>query len=101
MARGIPVVLPSKAFSKKGDAKDFFRQMLYRYKPKERVNGADSLLLTELLQFHAEYIEKVGNGIDHFEVMRADYNTQCFCIVRKDGTHTDFSFIHCIDNVRK
>ena len=74
--------------------------MLNRYRPKQRVSEEDASHLAALLTRHSEYQEKVGIGIDHFEVMSADFRTQCFRIVRTDGTGVDFSYRHCIDDPR-
>lgn len=97
MARGIPVDLGTQKFDNKGQATAYFKKMLNRYRVGDRVNEADSADLAQLLRFHDEYAEKVGVGIDHFEVMMpAGYTTQCFKIVRKDGSEIDFSYPHCI-----
>lgn len=101
MAKGQPVILDTRSFPNKKEATAFFREMLYRYKPKERVSTSDSADLTALLKRHSDYTEKVGAGICHFEVMSADYGTQCFRVVRTDGTGADFSFIHCITGQTK
>jgi hypothetical protein len=101
MVRGTPVTLSTRKFQKKGDASDYFKAMLNRYRPGERVSSSDSEDLSALLIFHDEYSEKVGIGIDHFEVMKAEYNTKCFCIVRSDGSHIDFSYVHCISQIKK
>jgi hypothetical protein len=52
--------------------------------------------LSALLERHDEYTQKVGCGVDHFEVMATEHGTNCFRIVRKDGSGTDFSYRHCI-----
>lgn len=96
MGRGIPVVLDTINFSNQASALKFFQLMLNRYIPGERVSEDDSLHLAALLKRHAEYRAKVGCGVDHFEVMAADFNTQCFCVVRTDGTRDDFSYPHCV-----
>lgn len=70
--------------------------MLNRYRPSDTVSPADATDLAELLKRHSEYEAKLGGGIDHFEVMKAEYGTQCFRIVRLDGTSDDFSYPHCI-----
>jgi hypothetical protein len=70
--------------------------MLNRYRPTQLVCEEDAADLAALLKRHSEYEEKVGVGIDHFEVMRAEYGTQCFRLVRTDGTGEDFSYLHCI-----
>lgn len=96
MARGKPVDLATRSFANQGLATTFFREMLGRYRPGDRVNSVDSLDLSALLERHDEYHQKVGSGVDHFEVMMTEYGTPCFRIVRTDGTGTDFSYGHCI-----
>lgn len=97
MARGKPVSLETREFANQSLAKDYFKAMLNRYRPGDYVSGKDSADLASLLMRHNEYEEKLGSGIDHFEVMHADYGTQCFCIVRTDGSRIDFSYQRCID----
>lgn len=86
----------TRTFSKKAEATSFFRAMLNRYTPGDRVNDADATDLAALLKHHTEYAQKVGAGIDHFCVMENLHGTQSFEIVRTDGTRDDFSYIHCI-----
>jgi hypothetical protein len=97
MARGHVIELSTQIFNTKGEATAFFKAMLNRYKPKDRVTDADALHLSALLERHPEYMDKVGCGIDHFEVMMSEWGTQCFRIVRTDGTGTDFSYTQSID----
>lgn len=52
--------------------------------------------LRQLLACHPDSVEKTGSGIDHFEVRYYEYGTRAFCIVRSDGTETDFSFQWCV-----
>lgn len=96
MARGKPVEIATRNFDNQSKALKFFREMLGRYKVGDRVSDVDSLDLSALLERHAEYSQKVGQGLDHFEVMRTEQGTNCFRIVRIDGSGTDFSFKHCI-----
>ena len=49
-----------------------------------------------LLERRTEYVDKVGCGVSHFEFMMTERGTQCFRIVRTDGSGTDFSYPHCI-----
>lgn len=91
-----PVELATRCFDKQGDATTFFKTMLNRYNPGHRVNDDDGLDLAALLERHTEYAEKVGCGVDHFEVVLTEHGTQCFRIVRLDGSGTDFSYLHCI-----
>lgn len=96
MPRGKPVVLDTRTFLKREDARNFFSAMLNKYKPGDRVSDVDTLDLSELLKRHPEALEKIGVGIAHFEVQRADYSTQCFRVVRTDGTSSNFSYQKCV-----
>lgn len=90
------VELPTRSFDKQGDAMTFFKAMLNRYRPGERVDDDDALHIAALLERHTEYVAKVGCGVSHFEVMATEHGTQCFRILRTDGSGTDFSYRHCI-----
>lgn len=91
------VKLGSLAFPTKKQAKDHFRKMLWGYKPGEVVNDNDALQLASLLKRHPDAAKKIGRGIKHFEVMSADFNSQCFWVVRADETIERFSYKACID----
>ena len=91
-----PFIIDTRNFSSKGDAHEFFKAMLNRYRPGDRVNSTDSADLAALLKHHTEHAAKVGTGIDHFEVMSNLFGTQSFEVVRTDGTRDDFSYKHCI-----
>ena len=95
-ARSKPVELATRSFDKQGDATLFFKTMLNHYRPGERVSDDDGLDVVALLERHTEYVMKVGCGVDHFEVVMTEHGTQCFRIVRVDGSGTDFSYPHCI-----
>lgn len=96
MPRRHVIKLATRDFAAKKDAKAYFRAMLNRYKPGDRVNDDDGKDLASLLTRHPRAGEKIGPGIDHFEVMSADYNTQCFWAVRTDETMERFSYQTCI-----
>lgn len=96
MARSKPVELATRTFAKQGDANAFFKLMLNRYSPGERVSEEDGVHLAALLERHTEAAEKTGCGVSHFEVVMSEHGTQCFRVVRTDGTGTDFSYLHCI-----
>ena len=91
-----PVTIATREFESQGDGNAFFKEMLNRYEPGGRVSDEDALHLGALLERHSEYADKVGAGGDHFEVMMTEHGTQCFRIVRTDGTGTDFSYGHCV-----
>lgn len=96
MGRGKKVVLDSISFDNQSLAKHFFKEMLNRYIPGDRVSPEDSTHLEALFRRHPEYVTKVGSGADYFEVVPGDYGTQCFCVVRADGSKEDFSYIRCV-----
>lgn len=96
MGRGKPVELATRTFGTQGEATAFFKEILNRYRPGTRVSDEDSLELSALLERHSEYTTKVGCGVRHFEVMQTEHGTQCFRVVRIDGTGTDFSYGHCV-----
>ncbi|MBL3611130.1 DCL family protein [Rhodovulum sulfidophilum] len=94
--RSKPVDLATRSFATQGEATAFFKAMLNRYRPGEQVNEEDALDIAALLERHTEYTAKVGKGVSHFEVMMTEHGTQCFRIVRTDGSGTDFSYRNCI-----
>ena len=96
MARGKLVVLSTRTFPTQGEAYEFFSEMLHRYKPGDRVAVADAADLSSLLERHPDRGEKVGAGVDHFQVQSADFGSQCFRVVRSDGTWARFSYKTCI-----
>jgi Protein of unknown function (DUF3223) len=99
MGKAQPIILDTRAFSKKGDAVLFFRAMLARYRDGQRVTPVDTLDLLALLKRHPDYAEKVGPGVNHFLVNEnREYAqiTRSFWIVRNDDTVDDVSFYECI-----
>ncbi|MBO89547.1 MAG: hypothetical protein CMP14_08495 [Rickettsiales bacterium] len=91
-----PVKIETKTFKTKSQAIIYFKNMLARYEAGERVNNDDALDLSALLKRHAEFAEKKGIGINYFEVMKTEFGTNCFKIIRFDGSSTDFSYLHCV-----
>lgn len=51
----------------------------------------DSAFIRDLIASHPEVADKVGPGIDHFEVRFYDYGTRGVCLVRVDGSAIDVS----------
>jgi hypothetical protein len=96
MARGKPAELGTRTFNTQGEGAAFFKAMLNRYKPGDRVLDEDYLDLAALLERHPGYVVKVGCGVSYFQVVMTEHGTQCFSIVRADGTGTDFSYLRCI-----
>lgn len=96
MAKAQPVEIAGQKFEKKGDALDFMRAMLNRYRPGSSVSAGDAAFLAEALKRHPEARTKIGAGIRSFEVRSADYGTQCFWILRTDNTEERFSYKSCV-----
>lgn len=96
MARAQSIEIAGQKFEKKGDALAYMKAMLNRYRPGARVSDADAAFLAEALKRHPEAHAKIGAGIHGFEVRTADYGTQCFWILRTDGTDERFSYKSCV-----
>jgi hypothetical protein len=91
-----PVTLGATRFETMGEAAEFFKGMLNRYDIGQHISDEDGSMLLLLLSRHEEETEKVGVGVAHFSIMRADYGTRCFQIIRTDGSNIDFSYVHCL-----
>ena len=98
MRKARRIELATRVFEKAGDGTVFFRAMLNRYSIGDRVSDDDAKDLVALMKRHDEQEEKIGCGIDHFEVLAAPhgYAGMCFWIVRNDGSRIDISFMHCL-----
>ncbi|SFO20104.1 DCL family protein [Sphingomonas sp. OK281] len=98
MGKARPIIIETKTFTKVGDARKFFSEMLQGYSVGDRIDDEDTSHLTALLRRHDEEVEKVGSGIAHISVGPApDYiNERCFWITRTDGSRIDFSYQHCL-----
>ncbi len=91
-----PVIIGDIKFDKKGDALLFFKTMLNKYSPGERVSDEDGEVLSIALNNHPDAVKKVGVGIFYFSVGKADFGTQCFWVNRTDGSSEKFSYISCL-----
>jgi Protein of unknown function (DUF3223) len=72
------------------------KAMLNQYRPGDTVDAGDAEFLAAALARHPEANSKIGTGPRHFEVRSADYGTQCFWIIRTDGSEERFSYKSCI-----
>ena len=96
MAKAQPVRIGGYQFDRKSDALSFLRVMLNSCRPGATVNDEDGAFLLEALKRHPEAITKIGCGVKCFEVRSADYGTQCFWILRLDGSEERFSYRSCV-----
>lgn len=65
-----PVRVGPLSFSRKGDANDFLKDMLYKYDLGDKVTDEDAAILTLLVHMHPEAAEKIGAGIESFRAPR-------------------------------
>lgn len=96
MTKAQAVEIAGHQFHRKTDALSFLKAMLNRYRPGATVNDEDGSFLLQALKRHPEAITKIGCGVRGFEVRSADYGTQCFWILRVDGSEERFSYKSCI-----
>lgn len=85
-----------REFDSKDARKAFYKSMLSRYRAGERLNGADTMDLLDLLASHPKVSEKIGTGVAYFDVRR-NGKTHGFWIIREDGSETDFSYLKCLN----
>ena len=90
-----PIQVGDLHFASKGDATEFFKEMLYRYELGDKVSAQDTSVLAALLAMHPEASEKIGVGIKSFSIRSADFGTRCFWVNRTDSTTEKFSFRSC------
>lgn len=89
--------LAGEVFTTDKSVKDRVREILYAYRPGQRLNDADALFMGDLFTYHKSYRQKRGTGIDAIYVRKnAPYNTMGFWLRRLDGTETDISFLECL-----
>lgn len=96
MGKAQPVDIAGHQFERKTDALAFMKVMLNRYRPGDTVSAVDGMFLSEALKRHPDAITKIGAGARAFEVRSADYGTQCFWILRIDGSEERFSYKNCV-----
>jgi Protein of unknown function (DUF3223) len=91
------LTIDGKAFDSQTSAIEHFRSMLNRHTAGQIVGEEDAAELASLLLRHPDVTDKMGVGIDHFEVRTPpEFGGLCFWIIRTDESATDFSFMTCI-----
>src|SRR5882757_391971 len=85
-------------FKTKDAIRKKLRDILYAYPIGARVTGEDSGFLLELLHNHPNATEKIGCGIEAFEVRQETSISRCFYLVRTDGTAENFSYKKCLNS---
>lgn len=94
-----PINIGNHHFSRQLDALNFYKEMLGRYSPGERVSDMDAIDLHALLLRHQDVENKTGCGISHFMVQKDGYGGRCFWVVRIDDSQEDFSYKRCITGI--
>ena len=90
------LTINGKEYDSRNLAIEHFRGMLNRYTAGQVVVDDDAADLADLLLRHPEAVDKIGAGIDQFEVRSPpQFGGLCFWIFRTDGSATDFSFPTC------
>lgn len=96
LGRTREVLVGARVFRTKAEAIAHIRGLRDKYGPGAPVtDSADEEFLLDLLAVHPDAREKIGPGVDHFDVRR-NGPTIGFGIVRTDGSDTDFSFYSCL-----
>ncbi len=98
MARSKGYIINGQFFKTKDAIRQKMREILYAYPIGAKLNGEDTAFLLELLHNHPNAIEKIGCGIEGFEVRQESSISRCFYLVRTDGTAENFSYKKCLNS---
>ena len=96
MAKKTPVTIGSHYFEKKGDALEYFKEILNSYVINATVSEEHKEFLLLALKNHPDHSDKIGCGISHITVRKADFNTRCFWVNRTDSSCEKFSYKSCL-----
>lgn len=97
MGRSKPVEIAGLSFPTTEAFKEHVRGLLHQFQQGHVIGEPHHSFLCQLVKRHPEAAEKIGPGIKHFKVIsNYVHRTPCFCLVRTDGTFTDFSYMKCI-----
>lgn len=104
MQKKVKYQLGNDWYAVKRDIKQAYRDILDAYNPGDKPNREDQIKIWHLFKNHADYEEKKGVGIKHFEVRIGppyEFQNKCFYVVRTDDTFDDFSYPHCVTRIKK
>lgn len=79
-------------FKTKAAIRERVRSILYAYPLGTRVAAQDSAFLLELLQNHPNAEQKIGCGVEAFEVRQESSISRGFYAIRLDGSAENFSY---------
>lgn len=90
--------LAGLTFTSKAAIKKHIQQIVSRHEVGQPLEGNDFEFIYELLQWHPSASQKMGCGVQHFEIqITKPWNTKSLLLVRVDGTSTDFSYNVCLN----
>jgi len=104
MAKKQPLNIAGLNFDTKKSATAYVQRILNENELNQPLKDDEFAFILELLKNHPRHKEKLGCGIKtiitRLETEHGGGNRQFF-IIRKDGTGTDFSFLQCINGIKK
>lgn len=96
----IPIKIGEIEFATKKDALTHYKAILNAYDFGKELNINDFNDIMDLLETHPKVKEKIGVGIDKVKVVKVQYNTKSFELVRMDGSTEFFSYTKRINSPR-
>lgn len=103
-AKVLEVTTPElKYFRSVKTLRSMLQDILHQSKAGDRLQGRDVELLKEVLTFHPHSADKVGKGVEGFKVDASlhEKGSNCFWVLRKDGSTEDFSMRKCMEVLEK
>lgn len=101
--KAIPIKIGNEYFKSKDKATRRVQSILNnteKYSAGDSLGEDDFLFIRSLLDLHSESAAKVGCGVASIQIQKNSTNPKYreFWITRKDGTRTEFSYIHCLES---
>ncbi|KAK4744488.1 hypothetical protein SAY87_010800 [Trapa incisa] len=95
------VKIGGKEFESSVEMFDYFIRFLRAWPLNISVNKYEHMMLLELIKKgHADPEKKIGSGVKAFQIRsHPHYRSNCFFLLREDGSVEDFSFRKCVDHI--
>ena len=94
-----PYILGREAYRTKQDVTRRCREILASTDLGVMVGDDDAGFLLDLFRHHTEWPDKQGVGIAGITAQNTEMGTRCFCLIRRDGSCVDISFLHAIKHL--